>query len=405
MRVAVEQLLRLQQESGSIKKQAILQENKDNEDFRKLLYYALNPMLTYKISEQTLRTPGVYDPGITLTMCDIYEVCEALSRMKALNSATIYQVRGFLQYFAKDPVLMEFYRKLLSKTLRLGVTAKTVNKVIPGLIPEWEVQQAYPIESHPIKDGVWFSLSQKLNGVRATYYKGNLVARSGIPYEGLGHITEVLNFENDGYVFDGELTLLDKDAQPLTAAIEYQYEPDASRAMDIVKQYGSYEIMETKLGAAVEERAKIVFARYSAMPLLENRSTLSAQVQDEVKELEALFPVNFTQVVVKDIDFSDAFEQAVEAKMQAEQNALRAENEKQEAITRAEQEREVARVEAEAAVLRAQGEADALAITRDALENMPDTWIAQQYLEKWDGKLPQLITGDSSGVMLTPNLG
>lgn len=195
-----------------------------------------------------------------------------------------------------------------------------------------------------------------------------------------------------------------KDAQPLTAAIEYQYEPDASRAMDIIKQYGSYEIMETKLGAATEERAKIVFARYSAMPLLENRSTLSAQVQDEVKELETLFPVHFTQVIVKDIDFSDAFEQAVEAKMQAEQNALRAENEKQEAITRAEQEREVARVEAEAAVLAAEGEARALKITREALENMPDTWIAQQYLEKWDGKLPQLITGDSSGVMLTPNL-
>lgn len=196
-----------------------------------------------------------------------------------------------------------------------------------------------------------------------------------------------------------------KDAQPLTAAIEYQYEPIAAQAMNIVSQYGSYEIMEQKLQAAVEERAKIVFARYSAMPLLENRSTLSTQVQEEVKELESLFPVNFTQVIVKDIDFSDAFEQAVEAKMQAEQNALRAENEKQEAITRAEQEREVARVEAEAAVLRAQGEADALAITREALENMPDTWVAQQYLEKWDGKLPQLITGDGSGVMLTPDLG
>lgn len=195
-----------------------------------------------------------------------------------------------------------------------------------------------------------------------------------------------------------------KDAQPLTAAIEYQYEPIVAQAMQIVSQYGSYEILEQKLQAAVEERAKIVFARYGAMTLLENRATLSAQVQEEVKELEALFPVNFTQVVVKDIDFSDAFEQAVEAKMQAEQNALRAENEKQEAITRAEQEREVARVEAEAAVLAAEGEARALEITREALENMPDTWIAQQYLEKWDGKLPQLITGDSSGVMLTPNL-
>lgn len=195
-----------------------------------------------------------------------------------------------------------------------------------------------------------------------------------------------------------------KDAQPLTAAIEYQYEPIATQAMQIVSQYGSYEILETKLQAAVEERAKIVFARYGAMTLLENRATLSAQVQEEVKELEELFPVNFTQVVVKDIDFSDAFEQAVEAKMQAEQNALRAENEKQEAITRAEQEREVARVEAEAAVLAAEGEARALEITREALENMPDTWIAQQYLEKWDGKLPQLITGDGSGLMLTPNL-
>ena len=195
-----------------------------------------------------------------------------------------------------------------------------------------------------------------------------------------------------------------KDAQPLTAAIEYQYEPISEQAMNIVSQYGSYEIMEQKLQAATEERAKIVFARYGAMTLLENRSTLSAQVQEEVKELEALFPVNFTQVVVKDIDFSDAFEQAVEAKMQAEQDALRAENEKQEAITRAEQEREVARVEAEAAVLAAEGEARALEITREALENMPETWIAQQYLEKWDGKLPQFIMGEGSGVMLTPDL-
>lgn len=196
-----------------------------------------------------------------------------------------------------------------------------------------------------------------------------------------------------------------KDAQPLTAAIEYQYEPHGEQAMQIIAQYGSYEVMETKLCAAVEERAKIVFARYGAMTLLENRSTLSAQVQAEVKELESLFPVNFTQVIVKDIDFSDAFEAAVEAKMQAEQNALRAENEKQEAITRAEQEREVARVEAEAAVLRAQGEADALAITREALENMPDTWVAQQYLEKWDGKLPTYMLGDNgASIMLTPDI-
>lgn len=206
------------------------------------------------------------------------------------------------------------------------------------------------------------------------------------------------------HVREADFSSYTKDAQPLTSIIEYQYEPDAAQAMNIVAQYGSYEIMETKLCAAVEERAKIVFARYGAMSLLENRSTLSAQVQEEVKELEDLFPVNFTQVIVKDVDFSEAFEAAVEAKMQAEQNALRAENEKQEAITRAEQEREVARVEAEAAVLTAQGEADALAITREALEAMPAAYIQQLYLERWNGQLPEFMGGGDTSIMLTPGL-
>ncbi len=194
---------------GSIKKQGVLEVGKNDEDFKKLLYYALNPMLTYKISEKRLTTPVEYDPSITLTMTSIFDICELLSKRKALDDVTVYQVCAFIQNFC-TPVEMEIYTKLLAKTLRLGVTAKTVNKVIPGLIPEWEVQQAYPIDDYPLKDGVWFSLTQKLNGVRATYYKGKLYARSGTPYEGLEHITDMLNVENDSYVFDGELTLLDK---------------------------------------------------------------------------------------------------------------------------------------------------------------------------------------------------
>lgn len=208
MKSAIEAINVLRHESGALKKQEVLQEFKDNEDFRKLLYYALNPMLTYKVSERTLARQMQYDPAITLTLCSIYEICETLSKRKALDDATVYQVIAFLSVCS--PVERELYTKLLAKTLRLGVTAKTVNKVIPGLIPEWEVQQAYPIDEYPLKDGVWFTLTQKLNGVRATYYKGKLYARSGVPYDGLDHITNVLNFEDDSYVFDGELTLLDK---------------------------------------------------------------------------------------------------------------------------------------------------------------------------------------------------
>lgn len=209
VRNALNAILKLQNTSGAIAKKQIISDNKDNECFQKLLYYALHPLLTYKVSERTLRKPMPYSASITLTMTNIFEVCEALAQRKALDDATVYQVKGFLECQPEE--YRELYTCIIAKTLRLGVTAKTVNKVIPGLIPEWEVQQAYPIEKYPIKDGTWFSLSQKLNGVRATYFRGHLYARSGEVYEGLDHIIdEIERFGECPVAFDGELTLLDK---------------------------------------------------------------------------------------------------------------------------------------------------------------------------------------------------
>lgn len=209
MRSAIDAIFNLQKVSSVTAKKKVIAENKDNEYFKRLLYYALHPLLTYKVSERTLRKPMPHNAEITLTMTNIFEVCETLSQRKALDDTTVYQVKGFLQC---QPVeCRELYIRILAKTLRLGVTAKTVNKVIPGLIPEWEVQQAYPIDKYPVQDGTWFSLSQKLNGVRATYFRGHLYARSGEVYEGLEHIVdEIEQFGECPMVFDGELTLLDK---------------------------------------------------------------------------------------------------------------------------------------------------------------------------------------------------
>lgn len=209
MRNAVNAVLQLQNTSGAIAKKKVIADNKGNEYFCKLLYYALHPLLTYKVSERTLRKPMPYNAAITLTMTNIFEVCEALAQRKALDDTTVYQIKGFLA--GQPDEYRELYTCIISKTLRLGVTAKTVNKVIPGLIPEWEVQQAYPIDKHPIKDGAWFTLTEKLNGVRATYFNGHLYARSGEVYEGLEHIIDELEkFGDLGLVFDGELVLLDK---------------------------------------------------------------------------------------------------------------------------------------------------------------------------------------------------
>lgn len=196
-----------------------------------------------------------------------------------------------------------------------------------------------------------------------------------------------------------------KDAQPVTGAIEYQYTIDPAYAMDIVQEYGNLDMLQSKLGNVIEEKTKIVFSRYGAMTLLENRANLSAEVTAEVKTLEDRFNVKFNQVIIRDIDFSDAFEASVEAKMEAEQTALKAEQEKKTAVIKAQQAQEVAEIQAQAAIAEAKGEAEAMAIKKDALEKMPATYIEQLYLEKWNGVLPTYVVGDGSSLMLTPGIG
>lgn len=204
----------LQSLKGINNKRDFIKTHLTDEWFKKFLYYALNPILTYNISERTLRNLLKKSPHDNLKHLmffnDIFECCEFLSRLRGMDDATLRQVHLFL-YNHCNSEERELYTKLLAKRLRLGITAKTVNLIIPNLIPEWEVQQAYPIDKFPIKDSDEFWLTQKLNGVRATFYKDRLIARSGASYKGLEHIIKELNWATEsGIVLDGELTLKDK---------------------------------------------------------------------------------------------------------------------------------------------------------------------------------------------------
>lgn len=204
-------ILELQSLNGKSQKIQFLMEHKNDEWMRRFLYYALNPLLTYNLSEKTICTDKNDVENIRLMFfSNIFECCEYLSRLRAMDDATARQVRVFLYYHCREEE-RELYVKLLAKTLRLGVSSKTVNKAIPNLIPEWEVQQAFPIDKYPVEDGSEFWLTQKLNGARATLYNGQLIARSGLAYKGLEHITQELEFaRTSGFVLDGELTLRDK---------------------------------------------------------------------------------------------------------------------------------------------------------------------------------------------------
>lgn len=197
--------------------------------------------------------------------------------------------------------------------------------------------------------------------------------------------------------------------------VQYSIQPD--KVADIAVAYGTQESLDAKLPRIIEERAKIAVSESSAMMLIENRSTLSPDVLELVKELESTYYVHISNVALVDIAFSDQFENAVENKMLAEQAKLqaeydkkkaeiKAEEEKSVAITKAEADLEVSKRNAEAALTVAKGEADAQreiqsawgAITSEVREIM----LKQQYLETWDGQLPRVSLGDSD-ILINPN--
>ena len=132
-----------------------------------------------------------------------------------------------------------------------------------------------------------------------------------------------------------------------------QYQIMSDKAIDIAKQYGSLAILQSRIQSIAIEKTKSVLSSYKAMDIISDRASMSPKVEEAIKNAIAdEYHVTIATVVLTNIDFSDAFETAVEDKMIAEQNQLRAEYENAAKVAAAE-------AEAKAAVQKAEGEAQA----------------------------------------------
>lgn len=193
----------IQNTSSTNDKKAIIEANKDNELFKKCLVFLLDSNIVTGISDKKLNK-FVGMSGTELNSFE--EVMKYLADFNSGSDMDIGTMQGFIENQPEE--YQGFYKQMITKKFRLGCDKKVVNSVIHGLIPSWDVQQAYPIsEKNEPKDGEWFALSQKLNGNNCAYYKGKLISRQGKPFTGLDHIIKDIerlpNHEN--YMFNGEL--------------------------------------------------------------------------------------------------------------------------------------------------------------------------------------------------------
>lgn len=88
--------------------------------------------------------------------------------------------------------------------MRMGMGIKSINKVLPGLIPAHNVMLAKPtFEPHKVKYPCFGS--PKIDGVRAIFKMGKFYSRNGHPYKGLEHLQEQLKIAGITGELDGEL--------------------------------------------------------------------------------------------------------------------------------------------------------------------------------------------------------
>ena len=198
----------IQETSGTNDKKAIIAANKDNELFKKCLVFLLDGNINTGISNKKINKK--VEPSSELApyyLCinsTFEEVMEYLSKNNTGTDVDIYEIQCFLEGHKE---YREFYEQMITKSFRLGADSKVVNSVIPGLISTWEVMLGTSIEHCKLPENTWFSLSQKLNGNRCTYYNGDFYTRQNKKYIGLNHIkADIEKIPNaKDYVFDGEL--------------------------------------------------------------------------------------------------------------------------------------------------------------------------------------------------------
>ena len=219
----------LQNTSSTIEKQNLLKHYENSELFKEILKFLLDNQIVTGISKKKIDKkikPTNLNIGLLEITAKSFEdiIKDLLNYVKEHNTGTdidIAYVQFYIKFLTEDEELRQFLKSIITKSLKLGVDVKTVNKVYgKDFIPVLDVMLGTSIEKCKIPEGTWFAISQKLNGSRCFYYKGKLYTRQGKIYTGCEHIIkdiESLTSKNrmfvepvyENYVFDGELILKD----------------------------------------------------------------------------------------------------------------------------------------------------------------------------------------------------
>lgn len=213
------------------------------------------------------------------------------------------------------------------------------------------------------------------------------------------------------------------DIQEVDLTMSVNYCIDQTTAQNLYRTVGK-EYYSIILEPSILNNTKVAFAKYTAENLLAHRDELTKQIAEKLAEDASMYGITIVNLNIENVDFTDAFTNAVEAKQVAAQNKLTAETQQaqktmeqeqiakrriidanaaaEEAKIQAEADLEVTKIQADAAEYAGQKEA---AKNKAISEWLTDTLIRYYYIQAWDGKLPQYMFGANTDTTMMLPIG
>ena len=230
---------------------------------------------------------------------------------------------------------------------------------------------------------------------------------------------KVVNMDNRTQKQSIEMQCFSSDIQEVSVVYTVNYQINKDNAQEIYRTIGKEYFDKIVMPKALEA-VKSVFAKYTAEALVASRANLSKEIEAVLVDDLSKQNIQIIATSIENIDFTDAFTNAVEAKQVAEQNKLKAQTEQAQATleAQAQAERQVikAQADADSSILAAKADAEVAKISSDSalyqcekeasilqrvgeqLEKYPDL-VKYKYIEGWDGKMPETVLGDSDVIM------
>ncbi len=200
------------------------------------------------------------------------------------------------------------------------------------------------------------------------------------------------------------------DIQQVEVVGSINFAINKATAMTLYKEVGT-NYFSTLVMPRLLENTKATFSKFTAENLVGERENLSITIREKMTTEMEKYGIHVISVSIENIDFTDSFTDAVEAKQVAAQKKLQAEIEQEQATmeTRqaaerqritAEAEATVRKIEADAAAyatkVQAQAEAEANKLLSESLTTELISWVQAK---GWDGKLP-VYMGSGEGYTL-----